>query len=109
MKVAIIGSRNMMVLLSQYIPDQTTEIISGGARGIDTCARMFAETNGIPYREFLPDYEKYGKKAPLIRNDLIVETADVVLVFWDGKSRGTKYVIDRCNQLKKPILVYIVD
>ena len=101
MKVAIVGSRTMVVLLSEYIPEGATEIISGGARGVDTCARMYAETNGIPYREFRPDYLKYGRKAPIIRNNSIIEAADLVLAFWDGRSRGTKYMIDKCQELKK--------
>ncbi len=107
MKVAIVGSRNIAVLLSEYIPEGTTEIISGGARGVDTCARIYAEINGIPYREFRPDYIKYGKKAPIIRNDLMIEAADLVLAFWDGKSSGTKYVMDQCQKKKKPIRMYV--
>ena len=106
MKVAVVGSRNIVVLLSRYIPEATREIISGGARGVDTCARNYAIKNGIPYREFLPDYAKYGRKAPLIRNNLIIDAADLVLVFWDGKSCGTKYVIDKCLERGKPVLIY---
>lgn len=40
MKVAVIGSRGLAVNnLEKYLPKETTEIVSGGARGIDTCAR----------------------------------------------------------------------
>lgn len=106
MKVAVVGSNNLIVLLSEYIPAETTEILSGGVRGVDACARMYAELNGIPYREFAPDYKKYGRKATLKRNDLLICAADLVLAFWDGKSRSTKYVIDRCREIKKPIRVY---
>ena len=58
--------------------------------------------------EFLPEYEKYGKSSPLKRNISIIENADVVLAFWDGKSRGTKFVIDRCRELGKKIKVEII-
>ena len=40
MKVAVIGSRNLVVQdLEKYLPEETTEIVSGGAKGIDTCAK----------------------------------------------------------------------
>jgi len=106
MKVAIIGSKGLVVLLSRYIPAQTTEIISDGERGVGTYARMYAETNGINYREFLPKYDIYGKKAPLIRDKLIINAADLVIAFWDGESRGTKHIIDRCLAINKPIIIY---
>ena len=106
MKVAVVGSRDLVVLLSRYIPKSTKEIISGGARGVDTCARNYAFKHGIAYREYLPDYKTYGRKAPLIRNRMIVEAADIVLAFWDGESRETKYVIDECKKRGKLVLVY---
>lgn len=108
MKVAIIGSRNLFIGdLEKYLPERTTEIVSGGARGIDSCAREYAETHGIKIVEFLPEYQKYGRAAPIKRNDLIIDYSDVVLAFWDGKSRGTKYVIERCKQLNKTVKIYI--
>lgn len=109
MKVAIIGSRGLKVEnLGGYLPAETTEIVSGGARGIDTCAREYAVANDIKLTEFLPEYEKYGRSAPLKRNDTIIEYADHVIAFWDGKSRGTKYVIDRCDKIGKPVITVFV-
>lgn len=108
MKVAIIGSRNLMVKnLGQYLPSNVTEIVSGGAKGIDTCAREYALKNNIKLTEFLPDYNKYGRSAPLKRNVLIVDYSDVVLAFWDGYSRGTKFVIDKCRQFSKPVKIFV--
>ena len=73
MKVAIIGSRSSIIdNLESYLPGEITEIISGGARGIDTCAKEFAITSKIKYTEFLPEYNKYGKGAPLRRNLQII-------------------------------------
>ncbi len=100
MKVAVIGSRGLKVNdLGKYLPDNTTEIVSGGARGIDRCAREYALAHGIKLTEFLPDYDKYGRSAPLKRNITIIENADIVLAFWDGTSRGTKFVIDSCEKM----------
>lgn len=109
MKTAIIGSTGLTVKnLEKYLPPETTEIISGGARGIDTCAREYAIAHSIKLTEFLPEYEKYGKSAPLKRNISIIENADVILAFWDGKSRGTKFVIEKCRELGKEIKVNII-
>ena len=108
MKVAIIGSRNLAVKkLEEFLPDGITEIVSGGAIGIDDCAREYARAKGMKITEFFPDYKKYGRRAPLVRNDLIIDYADIVIAFWDGKSRGTKYVIETCKKKNKKVTVYI--
>ena len=108
MKIAVIGSRGLKVdNLGKYLPDEVTEIVSGGAKGIDTCAREYANANGIKLMEFLPEYEKYGRSAPLKRNLQIIDYADLVLAFWDGQSRGTKYVIDNCEKRNKKVRVFI--
>ena len=110
MKVAIIGSRSITIAdIGKYIPDDTTEIVSGGAIGIDTCASEYAKSNGIKLTEFKPDYATYSKAAPLIRNDEIILYSDLVIAFWDGKSRGTLYVINKCKELKKPCIVHRID
>lgn len=109
MKIAVIGSRNSTVKdLGNYLPKEVTEIVSGGAKGIDTCAKEYALANGIKLTEFLPEYEKYGKSAPLKRNLQIIYYADLVLAFWDGESRGTKNVIDNCKKREKKVRVFIV-
>lgn len=107
MKVAVIGSRTLTVKdLGKYLPDNTTEIISGGAMGIDSCAREYAHANGIKLTEFLPDYAKYGRSAPLKRNITIIENADIVLAFWDGVSHGTKFVINKCGEMGVKVKVF---
>lgn len=108
MRVAVIGSRNLILSdLKIYLPKDTTEIVSGGARGIDACAQEYARVNGIKLTEFLPEYEKYRRGAPLKRNLQIIDYADMVIAFWDGKSRGTGYVIDQCIRKHKNLAVYM--
>ena len=103
MKLAIIGSRGIKnINLKEYITSDVDEIVSGGARGVDTIAREFAKANGIVLVEFLPEYEKYGRGAPLLRNKEIVNYADKIIAFWDGKSKGTKYVIEYAEKTNKP-------
>lgn len=107
MKVAVIGSRGLQVNdLEKYLPKETTEIVSGGAKGIDTSAREYALKNGIKLTEFLPKYDIYGRSAPLKRNIEIIEYADIVLAFWDGTSRGTKYVIDNCKKMGVTVRIF---
>lgn len=107
MKIAIVGSRNLTVNnLENYLPDNTTEIVSGGARGIDTCARKYAIAHNLKLTEFLPEYNKFGRRAPLIRNLEIIDYADAVIAFWDGQSRGTQFVIQKCREKRKKVTVY---
>lgn len=107
MKVAVVGSRGLTVEdLGKYLPADTTEIISGGAQGIDTCAREYALSHDIKLTEFLPEFERYGRAAPLKRNITIIKNADLVIAFWDGSSRGTKFVIDRCREMGVNVIVH---
>ena len=107
MRVAVIGSRGLQVdHLEDYLPEGVTEIVSGGARGIDTCAKNYALEHDLKLTEFLPEYSRYGRGAPLQRNITIIEYADMVLAFWDGKSRGTKFVIDNCEKRNIPVVIH---
>ena len=107
MKVAVVGSRSLTINnLGDYLPKDTTEIISGGARGIDRCAREYAKSHNTKLTEFLPEYERYGRSAPLKRNLQIIRCADMVLAFWDGKSHGTRFVIENCKKENVPIKVF---
>ena len=73
---------------------------------MDQCARAYALSHGISLTEYLPDYARHGRRAPLMRNDLIVARAELVLAFWDGRSRGTVYTIRRCRAMGVPYRVF---
>jgi len=110
MRVAVIGSRGLQINnLEEYLPEDVTEIVSGGAKGVDSSAREYALAHGLKITEFLPEYIKYGRAAPLKRNMTIIRNADIVLAFWDGESRGTKFVIDACKKYHVPVNVYIME
>ncbi len=109
MKVAIIGSRSITNMdISRFIPDVTTEIVSGGASGIDTLAEDWADKNRISKTIIRPQYSRYGKSAPLIRNKEIVNRADMVVAIWDGKSRGTKFTMEYAEKLGKSVKMHIL-
>ena len=109
MKIGVVGSRNFddYKKLEKELNkiEGITEIVSGGAKGADTLAREFAEKNDIKLTEFKPDYEQYGRGAPIRRNKKIVEYSDQIIAFWDGESRGTKNTIDIAEKQDKPIII----
>ena len=76
---------------------------------MDTSAKIYALSNGIKYTEILSEYSKYGRCAPLKRNLEIIALSDVVIVFWNGKSKGTKFVIDNCKKMNKLIKLVLIN
>ena len=109
MKVAVVGSRSIFTTdIGAYISDED-EIVSGGAIGIDSCAAEYAKKNGLKLTVFLPQYEKYGRAAPIVRNKEIVDYADKVVAFWDGKSKGTLSVIKYAEKTGKPCDIVICE
>lgn len=109
MRVAIVGSRDLSVDIEKYIPENTTEIVSGGARGIDTLAERWADQNDIPKLILKPNYDKYGRSAPIRRNEAIVQISDLVVAVWNGKSRGTKFTIDYAKKCGIPVEIFLIE
>ncbi|MBQ7969055.1 MAG: hypothetical protein IJ292_04460 [Clostridia bacterium] len=102
MKIAIVGSRGVAVNdIGRYISD-IEEIVSGGANGVDSCVAEYAKENGIKITVFLPQYERYGRAAPIIRNKEIVDYSDKIIAFWNGSSKGTLSVIKYAEKTGKP-------
>lgn len=94
-KLAIVGSRDCPSIdIAPHLPFVPDIIVSGGANGVDNYAKEYAIKNNIPIVEYLPQYGKYGRQAPIMRNIQIVEDCDFLLAFWNGTSRGTKFTID---------------
>ncbi len=114
LKIAIIGSRKIYNpdkiynLIKENIPSNCSEIVSGGAAGIDTLAEKYADEVGIRKKIILPDYKKYGRSAPLIRNKEIIEYADIVYAFWDINSRGTANSLQHCIESGTPMKVFSI-
>ena len=109
MRIAVIGSRqvegNLAALILKELPPNVSEIVSGGAGGIDSAAEQAADILSLPVTVFRPDYARYGRQAPLVRNTELITYADEVLAFWDGQSRGTRFAIGECIRLGRPVRV----
>lgn len=112
MIIAIVGTRECgNVSLEEIISkihQGCTGIISGGAKGIDSLAKSAAQSLKVPFEQILPCYEKFGKRAPIVRNAEIVKQADRVLAFWDFKSRGTANVLALCIEQGVPVDVIAI-
>ena len=90
---------------------QVTEVVSGGAAGVDTLARSAAEAFDLPFTEMLADWDRHGRRAGYLRNVAMAEYAKAVppgalVAVWDGVSRGTKHMIDIGRE--RGLLVHVV-
>ena len=114
-KIIIAGGRDFMDynLLKEKVNKILQEkrvthkivIISGCARGADTLGLRYASENTFDVEEYPADWDKYGKKAGYMRNVEMAENADALIAFWDGKSKGTKHMIDIATERNLPIRV----
>ena len=115
LRVIIAGSRDFndyellkksaieIITKKTMLPD-LTRIVSGGARGADTLGERFANEMGLEISRFIPDWDELGKRAGYVRNAEMAKFAveddndGMLIAFWDGKSRGTKHMIDLANK-----------
>ena len=73
-----------------------TEVVSGGARGVDRLGERYARKIGIPIKPFIPNWYPLGIYDPTAgfrRNRKMAEYADALIALWDGSSPGTKNMI----------------
>ena len=109
--VLICGSRGINQLnISRYIKniDKIQKIVHGGCRGVDTIADSWAKANNLETVIYKPNYKVYGKRAPLVRDEEMAEFCDVIICFWDGKSRGSKYTCDYGRKIGRKVIVHLI-
>ncbi len=118
MHVIIAGSRDITdyKLLEQAVINSKFSIdtvISGGARGVDRLGEIFAKQHNCNLVIMRPDWDKYKKSAGYIRNSEMANKAAAtgkggLIAIWDGKSRGTKHMIDTATTKNLMVYVYII-
>lgn len=82
------------------------KVVSGCAAGPDSDAIEWAEQNGVPVDKHPALWDEYGKAAGFIRNAEMAAIGDVLLAFWDGKSKGTKHMIDCMKRKNKEVWIF---
>ena len=108
--VLICGSRSIKNLqISRYIrPESCAAIVHGGAMGTDAIADSWAKANNLETVIYKPNYKVYGKRAPLVRDEEMAEFCDVIICFWDGKSRGSKDTCDYGRKIGRKVIVHLI-
>ena len=99
MKVIVAGSRNISSyeLVKDAIENSGFDadtVVSGCAQGVDKLGEQWAKNNNKKVQRFPANWEKYGKQAGFLRNVQMAENADALVAVWDGKSSGTKHMIE---------------
>lgn len=115
MKTIIAGSRGitdmghleLAIARAQHVHYQLviTEVVSGGARGVDKLGEQWAAAHNVPLKVFPADWDAKGKAAGHIRNIEMAEYADALIALWDGESRGTQHMISTARKLGLVVFV----
>lgn len=94
------------LVLNGTLPDDV-ELVCGMARGADiTAYQLWKNVYENKWYEFEPDWDKHGKAAGFLRNTQMALFADFLVAFWDGKSKGTKHMIETMQGLRKPVIIF---
>ena len=114
MKTIIAGSRTItdLKLLEEaisYSNFKITEVVYGCASGVDLLGKIWAQANNITISTFPADWNKYGKKAGMIRNQEMADYAEALIAIWDGPSKGTLDMIKKAKKNKILTAVFIFD
>jgi hypothetical protein len=80
-------------------------IVSGKARGADQLGERYAKLRGYAVQEHHADWDGQGKSAGYRRNEEMAKNSDASVVFWDGKSVGSKHMVDLTKTYGNPIKV----
>jgi len=111
MKTIIAGSRKITryafieeaVAQSHFV---ITEVVSGCAEGVDLSGEEYAEHNNIPIKRFPADWKGFGYAAGKIRNHEMADYAEALIAIWNGKSPGTRHMIETAHDAGLEVFVY---
>lgn len=114
MKAIIAGSRNitsysaLLECINSAKLDMT-EVVSGNAKGVDRLGERYAKENDIELKIFPADWLLHGKKAGPIRNKRMAEYAHVLILLWDGESKGSKNMLEEAKKKELIIKEYLYE
>lgn len=113
MKTIIAGSRDITdyQILCAAIKESgivITEVVSGGARGVDTLGERYAKENNLPLTRKPAEWDKYGKAAGALRNIQMAEESQALIAVWNG-SRGTQHMIGVAQDKGLKVHVHKID
>lgn len=114
MKAIIAGSREIedydyIVMAVEMAGLDITEVVSGGARGVDRLGELWAEEHKVPCKQFLPDWNgPLGKGAGFARNIEMAEYGDALIAVWNGNSKGTQQMISEMRKRTTEVYVLLV-
>lgn len=113
MKVIIAGRRDindysLVIKAVEHSSYKITEVVSGGATGVDTLGEQWAKANNVSIKQMKADWNRNGKAAGPIRNSQMADYADAAIVIWDGQSPGSKNMIENMLRKKKPVFIWMI-
>ena len=113
MKTIVAGSRsindyNALVESIEACGWKPTTIVSGCASGVDRLGEIWAHKNNMPIERYPAQWDKHGKQAGFLRNIQMAEHADALIAIWDGKSPGTKHMIDTAHKNNLKTFIKII-
>lgn len=111
MHVIIAGSRGLTNrrLISHAIHASgfpISSVISGAARGVDQLGERWAKEHGIPVLRMPAEWKTYGRSAGYRRNEDMASLGDALIAIWDGKSHGTRHMIETAR--KRGLRVFVL-
>ncbi|MBO5996325.1 MAG: DUF2493 domain-containing protein, partial [Acetobacter sp.] len=90
----IINRLILSVMFQNKMKTNNVIIVSGHAPGADTLGEKFAADHNLQCELHPADWNRHGRAAGPIRNEKMAEVSDALIAFWDGKSRGTRSMIE---------------
>lgn len=113
MRVVIAGSRSIKSysLVCNAIYDsgfEITEIVNGLAEGPDQLGGEYGENHDLKINLYPADWKTHGKKAGFLRNEVMGNNCDAVVVIWDGVSNGSRSMIEIAKRKNLPLFVQII-
>lgn len=111
MRTIIAGSRSIddYEIIDRAVREsgfEITQVISGGARGVDSLGEHWAKINRVPISVFKAKWDTYGKRAGYLRNEEMAKQADALIAVWDGKSKGTEHMVRIANNHNLKVFLF---